>query len=321
MNAYLIICHKNADQVIRLVNRCRSEKTDVYLHADRAMDPAEYHTLETFAEATPGVFLIQKFHGMLDDRSLVDIPLELIRCARKVEAEKGVHYRYYALLSGQDYPIKPGNWIEEQLEQLYPKPLIDCTPYARNNWIYRKFCWSQKLIRIHRRLNAQKRGPVRKLRRVGEILYDQARRCLHRDAFTWLTRMGIDLYGGSAWWILPDQAVRYILEEVDAGREYIRVLLDETWTPEETFFQILTRRSPVGPAMEINPPEQREQNCKTWAYFSDEGKPFRGHPYLFTTAEFEKLRQSECWFARKFDEAADPEILDRIDREILEQPL
>lgn len=321
MNAFMIICHKNAHQVIRLAERCRSEQTDLYLHADLAMDPAEYSSLESYARQTPNVFLQQKFHGELDDRSLVDIVIEMLRMARQMEEAKGRHYQYYALLSGQDYPIKPIGWIEEQLKQLYPKPLIDCTPYAKNNWIFYKFCWSKKIIRIHRRIDSMKRGPVRKSYRLCEILYDRLRRCLHRDAFTWLTRLGIDLYGGSAWWILPDRAIQFIMEEIDDQKEYIQILLDETWTPEETFFQILTRRSPIGAAVEINPPEQVAQNCKTWAYFSDEGKPFKGHPYIFTKAEFDKLSRSECWFARKFDEVQDAEILGKIDQQILEKPI
>ena len=116
---------------------------------------------------------------------------------------------------------------------------------------------------------------------------------------------------------MPDIVINYIIQEYNGNKEYIHFMLDESQTPEETFFQILTMRSPVSNLVEVNPIEMVAQNCKTWAYFSDDGKPFKGHPYIFTTQEFDKLCASECWFARKFDETVDNEIFDLIDQKLL----
>ena len=129
--------------------------------------------------------------------------------------------------------------------------------------------------------------------------------------------MGIPLYGGSAWWALPDVAMDYILSEYTANPPYVSALLG-TNTPEETFFQIMTMRSPVKDLVHINPADMTEQNCKTWAYFSDVGKPFKGHPYIFTVNEYQKLIASDAWIARKFDSAVDSEILDMLDSFIRE---
>lgn len=124
------------------------------------------------------------------------------------------------------------------------------------------------------------------------------------------------LYGGSAWWILPDVAIKYIYKEYKDNSDVVKMLL-ETYTPEETFFQIMTMRSPVKNQVEINPKDMVAQNCKTWAYFSDEGKPFKGHPYVFTIDEFDKLKKSGYWFARKFDSEQDMEIINKIRQELL----
>lgn len=321
MNAFMIMCHKNAHQVIRLAGKCVTKNTDVIIHADNLMDDAEYQLLTNFAAAKKGVYLTERrLHGTLDTRSLVDIAIEMVNCAKNIEDSENKHYKYYALLSGQDYLIKPMHWIEKQLEQLYPKPLIDCTPYSKSNWIYYKFRQSfiDKKYSEWIKNNLKKHAVIRKPFRLSEMFLRKLGELCKRDCYSELQKENIALYGGSAWWILPDIVMSFILDELKKNTYYIYLLLEQSNTPEETFFQILTMRSPVADQVDVNPEDMVAQNCKTWAYFSDDGKPFKGHPYIFTAHEFDKLRNSECWIARKFDETEDKSILDLLDQQVLE---
>lgn len=320
MNVCMIMCHKNAKQVIRLATRCITQNTDVIIHADCDMNNKEYKHIEEYVKNAGGVYLAhRRFHGVLDTRSLVDIVLEMIRCAKVVEQEKAKRYQYYFLLSGQDYLIKPMRWIESQLDSLYPKPLIDCTPYSDTNWIYYKFRNGSTSLRINKFIGKRlkDRPFLRKPFRLTELVLQRFEEMSKRNTYARLDREQVRLFGGSAWWVLPDIVINYIIQEYNGNKEYIHFMLDESQTPEETFFQILTMRSPVSNLVEVNPIEMVAQNCKTWAYFSDDGKPFKGHPYIFTTQEFDKLCASECWFARKFDETVDNEIFDLIDQKLL----
>ena len=61
---------------------------------------------------------------------------ELMHCAKEFEKEKGIHFGYYCLISGQDYPIRNVSSIRDELQNSYPKPYIDCTPCAKGNWVY-----------------------------------------------------------------------------------------------------------------------------------------------------------------------------------------
>ncbi len=55
MNVLMIACHKNADDVIRFAERCRTDYTDIVIHCDSMMPTSEYQKLEEFSKRG-GVF-------------------------------------------------------------------------------------------------------------------------------------------------------------------------------------------------------------------------------------------------------------------------
>lgn len=313
MNAVLIMGHKNLNQIRRLVEKCVSTDTIVIVHLDCEMDISEQEIHEIIAVG--GILTDKRIHGELDTRSLVDIAMLMVDKAKHIEDESGKHIEYFLLLSGQDYLTKPIHVINRNLSQNYPKPYIDCTPYDRNNWIYHKFNQSVALRGFNRFVTRRfpKKSllyPIRVLGRIIGLIWEKTLRILRISEYDHLRKMNVELYGGSAWWILPDIAMDYIVEEYE--KEYSQVLLS-TNTPEETYFQTMAMRSPIHKYISVNPVDMIAQNCKTWAYFSDEGKPFKGHPYIFTENEFEKLINCDCWIARKFDETEDKVVLNLLD--------
>ena len=311
MIAYLIMCHKNVDQVIRLAKKVKTNNSEVYIHADSDMAENEYKKLIEFKKKNDGINVLRnRLHGELDRRNLVDIAMRLID-----ESQNSINsYKYYILMSGQDYIIKPVAYIEDKLKETYPKPYIDCTPYHESNWLYYKFNVNSTIIKCNSWItNKFKKGVIRKILRGIVIILSKIQRFLRFDAYHKLCKLDVDMYGGSAWWILPDKIIDYIKGEYDNNSKIVQILLNHTNTPEEHFFQMMSMRSPLGNVVELNPIDMVAQNCKTWAYFSDEGKPFKGHPYIVTIEEFEKLKQSVFWFARKFDITVDQEILDKLD--------
>lgn len=318
MNALMIMCHKNPKQVIRLALRCHTKNTDIIIHCDSVMNDNDYNLISDFQQETSGIYLTKKrMHGVLDTRSLVDIAMQMVDCAKNVEVQEDKHYDYFLLCSGQDYVIKSMDYIERQLNFSYPRPFIDCTPYSSDNWVYYKFNTNPVVIKYKNFITYNvKKGVLRKIFRATQIVFDMFLKAIGTVSFKKLKNAGVELYGGSAWWILPDKAVNYINEEYNKQDEIQELLLDRSITPEETYFQIMAMRSPVKNQVEVNSIDMVEQNCKTWAYFSDAGKPFKGHPYIFTKNEFERIKNSKFWFARKFDESVDSDIMDMIDKEI-----
>lgn len=312
MNAIMIMCHKNIDQVIRLIHKCSSKDTKVIVHVDVLCEISKQQAVDI---RKSGAYLCDnRIHGELDHRSLVDITMIMINKALEIEKTESIVFKYYCLLSGQDYLTKPIEYINMQLERSYPIPYIDCTPYRRNNWIYHKFSYTKRFLPFLlwiRNNTVRKSFPWFVLKCLTYI-YECIADVLHISNYYKLKRGGIKLYGGSAWWILPDTAVKFIVQEYESCAEYVTDLLD-AWTPEETFFQTITMRSEAKQYVLLNTPDTVAQSCKTWAYFFDDDKPPAVHPYVFTINEYEKLINHNCWFARKFDSKIDSDILDKLD--------
>lgn len=314
-NLFMIMCHKNLSQVLLLAKTLLSSESDVVVHIDTAVDDNEYASFLDATKNIPNLYVTDKrLHGVLDTRTLVDIVFLMIEYTKS----KGLTYKNYCLMSGQDFPIKSISKINENLLKNYPTPYIDCTPYDKRNWVFHKFKSTPSLIRFNKYISEKfkRKSLIRKLLRTSAIVAQKGVQALKKTAYDHLSKNGIKLYGGSAWWILPDIAINFIYNEYVNSSAIVESLL-ETLTPEETFFQTMTMLSPCKNDVEINPIDKVDQNCKTWAYFSDTDKPFKGHPYIFTVNEFDKLKASPCWFARKFDIQQDCKIIEMVQNNLI----
>ncbi len=322
-NIFMIMCHKNAAQVLRLAKKCLSDSTDVIVHADIEMPLDEYCLLENFAHSNSRFFLTdRRLHGELSKESLIHITMEMVRKAYCIENDTNQHYKYFCLLSGQDYLIKPLKFIEKELSANYPKPYIDCDPYDKNNWMYKKFRWNTFTNKIRLKIDKifknRYRDPVRVVLMVLLYSLNKLMQPIMPSIYHQIKKIDVNIYGGSAWWMLPDIAMRDIYKKYKESGPLVELLL-QAITPEELFFQIMSMQSPVKDLIEVKPVDSVGQNCKTWAYFYDDDKPPAGHPYIFTVNEYAKLIKSDKWIARKFDEKVDSEIMDMIDQYLGQQ--
>lgn len=316
MNACLIMGHKNPLQIIRLAKRLiKNEENDVFIHLDSMMKKEDIVCVDRFCDENSRAYLCSKrIHGILDKRSLVDIVFIMLSEAKETEKRKNKHYIYYLLFSGQDYVIKNLNYINNELIKNYPKPYIDCTPYDKSNWIYHKFKYCKTALQYNDWITMHfSKGLIRSGLRVSAIIWAKVLSIIGRDSYNKLKKEHVSLYGGSAWWILPDIIIDFIRDKYNSKDRVSELILNESSTPEETYFQIMSMMSPYSNMIDINQKDMILQNCKTWAYFFDKEKEFKGHPYIFTMKEYEKLKECNFWFARKFDIQIDEEILDELD--------
>lgn len=100
--AYLILAHKNPEQVKRLV---RLLDSDVYIHIDRKSDMDKFHISD------PKVKYINKRVNITwGGFSMIKATLKLINVARNNN-----NYDYYILLSGDDYPLRSLDELESFL--------------------------------------------------------------------------------------------------------------------------------------------------------------------------------------------------------------
>lgn len=315
-HAVLIMAHKNKEQLKRLIRTLDCEEFDFFVHCDKkwTLSKEEIKEIENCGQ---NVTVIKKrIHGELDKWSLPQISLNLIDEALKREKDKGLEYHYFLLLSGQDYPIKSKKYILEFLENQYPKPLIDVQSYEEGNWVSKKFMlvrWINKIDEVHKKM---KPSIWRKLRVAPYVIADKLEQFFMRSPYERLQKYKIDLYGGSAWWILPKQIIAYIRIQRQKNSGLIREL-KRTWTPEETFFQIMAMNSPCANLVNVNDEIFDDgQRCMTYANFITPTKGFRGHPHDITEEDFERIMAKKALFARKFNDKTDSKVLDMIDERI-----
>ena len=263
----------------------------------------------------------RRFHGVLGSCSLVQISNELMATAKAYEGEHGVHFTHYCLLSGQDYPLQPVSNIVAELRETYPKPYIDCTPWSEDNWAGRgsrnTLWWDKLSLRINEAM--AQGGPLRKVVKLPFYLANRIGR-VRSNAHGELSRRGIRHYGGSAWWIVTDDMADCLLDERDNLGEDSRFWpLTAVDVPEENWYQTVLMNSGFADDIEVNPPDMVGQNCKTYAHFNPDGRPFTGHPYILTEGDENLLRElaRSRFFARKFDDAVGSSVLDWIDSELL----
>ena len=307
---YLVIAHKGKEQLLKLINALKTDKTDVFIHVDinSKMSNCDF-------DEDKCIFLNDRIHGILFDYSLVEIELRLLRAATEYGKSNNIQYKYYCLLSGQDYPIVSQNSILRELQSSYPKAFIDCTPRSKNNWLakranhislYAKYY--PKIASLSNRLNS---SFLRKTIKAPIIILDK----LLAPFFSvqrQLDKHDIYLYGGSQWWILPDIIVRWIIQELCSETNPRFRIIRNIFGPDETFFQTMIMDGKFNTLIEINKPNT--QNSKTFAYFRKKGSPVVGHPYVFTIEDKDLLieKAKDCFFARKFDTSIDQEIIDYI---------
>ncbi|MBN2878881.1 MAG: hypothetical protein JXN65_04540 [Clostridia bacterium] len=308
--AILILAHNNFKQLNRLIKSLQHEDFDIYIHIDKK---AKDFDPETLKDGGAAVILENRVSATLDNWTLIRATMNLINAAFQSETD----YGYYLLLSAADYPIKSTTAINEFLDSHYPAPFMDCTPIDKNNWVWPKFN-HYRWIEINNWINSYvKVRTIKKLLKVPVRLSERVMDTLGKKPYK---NLNISLYGGSAWWVLPDCIIKYIREQYCSNNELIKIF-SHTITPEETFFQTMVMNSEYKNEVVVNPAEQQTQNCLTFAYFTDDytgsgKKPFNGHPYVLKADDYDMLKGMEKrFFARKFDERVDSVILDMIDKD------
>lgn len=295
MIAFLVVSHRNPRQVLRLVRVLReSRQTHVLVHHDQRRQP--------LAGAA-----VEEAGGRLADYGL---PVEwgnaaytemLLRALSQLTEE--VDPDWIAVISGQDYPLRPLPEFERHLAESPHHALLGDTweldmsdepdPPQREFYLRYRF---------------RHYSPPRPVAAV--LARALGRRAYLRDMPAGLGSFlgvrapghpfgrGLRCHVSSDWLILERRAVGAVLEftrtRARAMRHYRRTII-----PSESLFATVVANDPtlgVGPAPRLQGFE--------------EGSP---HPRTFRAQDVERLLSSGMHFARKFDEEVDARALDALD--------
>ena len=295
--AYLLLCHKNPEQVNLLTQELCKKKDSVYIHWNQ----------KTYQTCVPKLFPNEQIHILpypesypvsWGDFSICLAQLQLIRTALKED------YDYFFSVSGQDFPIVSQEEIHRLLEEAEGNDFIDVI--QKDSPYYQVF--SKRNQVFHPRFM------------IGTNLFSTLTRHLwyfvtggkYKTFPCFFKESPFEtLYYGSNWWCLSKDTLTKMIAYYDKCPN-IQTFFSSSVCSDECLFQSLFMASSH---------QKKRQNNLTYIDWS-EGK---NHPKTLTIRDFETLIQNpyhKC-MARKFDKNTDENILFRLQETInlpMEEP-
>ncbi len=230
--AFLIQCHKNAEQINCLLDVLKNDNVDFYIHLDKKSN------IENQIQKRDDIYFLsecERIDVKWGTFSQVQATLNLLNKAISVKK-----YDYYFLISGQDFPIQPIDNLlsylsdNENCNFLNLFPSLNNGLQRQNNYDKRNqivFCeWLLKrtfLIRVIRRLWVAVTGG-----------YNKTFKLFKRE-----NNLNVKFYFGSQWWCLNSVFVCYLNKYLTETPQYIE-FFKKTSCPDESFFQTLLMNSP-----------------------------------------------------------------------------
>lgn len=259
-------------------------------------------------DVSDNVFFTEKrIDACLFEFSLLEAEFELIRAAKKQGS-----YQYFALVSGQCYPLQTIETIYNFLEQSYPKPFIDIIPLTETNYVAKVF----KHVFILKRFKLNTYAFLKKhfsfemyriLRYIpGGFVFvvSMVKELFYKSPHARLKKQGYLPCAGAQWWILPDNVIELMLRERE-NKDFCNAISD-AFGCDETFFQTAMMKHRAVCGLELD--EQGNYLEKRWFHIFD-----GGHPIILDKKYYDQLVYSKMLFARKFDVNVDSDILDLLD--------
>ena len=329
--AYLIYAHTHPEQLARMIAALDDPCVDFFIHIDKKVDIRPFLQ---FMNRSANIHVLKKrIKVFWMGYSMVEATLAMMRDAVRYSEEIGEPFKYYVLLSGQDYPIKSNQRILDFFER------SEGTEYMLY-WKLSEFWdpWMHKIEKYHyldSRLTNQKCSV-----RYGWRSYRMVHKALHRIISKREYLQGIIAYGGSSWWMLTQNAVEYVLNYVATNRKFVN-FYRFTEAPDEMFFHSIILNSPFADRV-INYSGYHEllekwkniiKKCTSDLLRYEAGKsiildhhsfnfryidwdPGRERPAILKDDDYNALRESECLYARKMHPVKSGRLLEKIDKNL-----
>jgi hypothetical protein len=288
--AFLILAHRQPEQLARLVQRLHADWNDIFIHIDLHQD------IEAFRSAIDGKlrvhFIAEELRREIHwgGYSIVEATLALIYAA----LESGAQYDRYCLLSGADYLITDLETIKLAFSRDWEYMRVDryIGPGSHSSHI--------RNVEYYHFFDQPAAATPPQSHQVKRRIYD-----------------GIRLYHGSAWWALSDACIGYIIDYIADHPEYID-FHRHTFCPDEIFFHSIVKSSPYAGALAhdfemVEDLDRYMLSNEHGCHYIDWTTPSISKPKVLTVDDSCELKKSSMLFARKFDQRESAMLLELLD--------
>lgn len=283
--AYIILAHKQPAQLYRLVEKLDDNLSTFFIHIDKKKSLTDFNNLLDFGNK---VEFIKREASNWGEIGIVMAILNALKAVK--ESDKKIEH--IVLLSGQDYPIKSNDYINN---------FFKTSPYSVfiEYWTMPNFeVWKDRggMFRITKYffgLKKRRRYMAKAINFIAIFLPFLERKLPYN----------LKAYCGWMWWSMDHYALNYILQFLDDYPKYLKYH-KYTFVPDEFFFQTIL----------LNSKDERllasiTNNNMRYIRWKDGAS----HPEILRKSEIKDIMQSDALFARKVDPDKDEDILDLID--------
>ncbi|WP_338432596.1 beta-1,6-N-acetylglucosaminyltransferase [Limosilactobacillus fermentum] len=295
-HAFLIMVHNNSLTLYKCIQQIDSEFADIFIHVDLKCKNFNYERLKAVVKHSNLYFTTERVKVYWGSFSQIECEMLLLKYARR----KG-DYSYFHLISGQDLLLKPINIIYKECEEsnssifLDYRPILLNTNESNDRYLSKGFYYRVSLKHYFVNQLSSRSLFVRQLccvqNKITEI-FEQ--RVLHQNI---IQKYNLKPKGGANWFSLPLEVVDFILKR----ENQISKIFKRGRFVDEHFIQMI-----IGTDGRFD--NSIVPNKRMVSFDSNN----TGHPKIWTIDDYDKLVNSNCFFARKFDEDIDCEIIDKI---------
>ena len=250
--AYLLLCHKEPEEIISQAARLTAVGDCVAIHFDARANAADYTRIREALAGNPAVtFARRRIKCGWGEWSLVAATLEVARAA----IEDFPEATHFYLLSGDCMPIKTAEHIRRWLAE-QDADFIESFDFFESGWI--KTGIKEERLTYRHWFNERKQ----------KSLFYASLNLQKQFGLARKVPADLKIHIGSQWWCLRRRTIEAVLDFA-ARRRDVRRFFATTWVPDEIFFQTLVAH--LVPATSIR------SRPLTFLIFTDYGVPVTFH--------------------------------------------
>ena len=286
-HAYLILAHHRFGQLRKLIELLDDGRNDIFVHVDKKsslFNPTEWADV---CRNSGLYFLEDRIDVRWGGVSIMRAELALLRAATQAG-----QYDYYHLLSGMDLPIKSQDEIHEFFDSHSGTEFL-------NFWEY-----DSGLESRFRYYTIFPEGEKCALTRIINHSFKKLQR-----AAGYRINREIDFRYASQWFSITDSLARYVLSR----EEWLERIFCRTTICDEIFLATLVWNSPFRERLYVMEPASSPADINlSNMRLVDWSRSGMRHPWTFRTEDWDLLMSVPHFWARKFDESVDFQIIEKI---------
>lgn len=289
-DAILILAHKNIPHLHKLL-RYFDDDFCIFIHWDKKNRLTREERIDILQQ--PNVInIFHKYKITWGSINFLKAELFLLQ-----EAMRYGTFRYFHLISGQDYPTKSLSYFKNFFSINNGFDFIEYKSLPRNDWennTLDRFCY---FIPCEYLDGSSKKGN----NRINTVVSFQKRINIKRR----IPKQFEILYGGENWFSLMSDSVKYILEYTKEKPGFLR-RLRYTFAADESYFQSILLNS-----------EKRSKIINNNLRYIEWQFRNNSFPANLDISDYFLILQSDVFFARKFEYPISIDLIRILDKMIL----